>query len=129
MNNIDNAKIIDILDKFKFFYGQRAGRELWNSKSESVQNEDIDNFNRDIDILKNCINFQNSEIERLTILNSKYEAKEHLSHECVVKELVKRILVELAIYDASDKFNKTLFLDLLYKVLNQMGYLHDDPAY
>lgn len=42
-------EILDILDKMKFFGGCRAGRELWQSKQRKVQDEDIENFNRDID--------------------------------------------------------------------------------
>lgn len=39
---------LEILDKWEFFYGQRAGRELWGDKPEEIQNEDIENFNRDL---------------------------------------------------------------------------------
>ena len=40
--------ILEILDKFEFFYGQRAGRELWFDKPAAVQNKDIEDFKRDI---------------------------------------------------------------------------------
>ena len=48
-------KAIEILDKLAFFGGQRAGRELWNDKPREVQDEDIANFNRDIEYLKDII--------------------------------------------------------------------------
>ena len=48
-------KAIEILDKLSFFGGQRAGRELWNDKPREVQDEDIANFNRDIEYLKDII--------------------------------------------------------------------------
>ena len=48
-------KAIEILDKLSFFGGQRAGRELWNDKSREVQDEDIANFNRDIEYLRDFI--------------------------------------------------------------------------
>ena len=48
-------KVIEILDKLSFFGGQRAGRELWNDKPREVQDEDIANFNRDIEYLKDII--------------------------------------------------------------------------
>ena len=48
-------KAFDMLDKLSFFGGQRAGRELWNDKSREVQDEDIANFNRDIEYLKDII--------------------------------------------------------------------------
>lgn len=43
---------IDILEKFDFFQGQRAGRELWNDKPYEVQEEDIKAFSRDVAELK-----------------------------------------------------------------------------
>ena len=49
------TKAMEILDKFSFFGGQRAGRELWNDKSREVQDEDIAKFNRDIEYLRGVI--------------------------------------------------------------------------
>ena len=49
------TKAMEILDKFSFFGGQRAGRELWNDKTREVQDEDIADFNRDIEYLKDII--------------------------------------------------------------------------
>lgn len=49
------TKAMEILDKFSFFGGQRAGRELWNDKSREVQDEDIANFNRDVEWLRDFI--------------------------------------------------------------------------
>lgn len=46
----------DILDKWQFFYGQRAGRELWAEKPETVQEQDIADFNRDIEIVQSALN-------------------------------------------------------------------------
>ena len=46
---------LEVLDKLSFFGGQRAGRELWNDKSREVQDEDIANFNRDIEYLRDII--------------------------------------------------------------------------
>lgn len=48
-------KAIEVLDKLSFFCGQRAGRELWNDKPREVQDEDIADFNRDIEYLKGII--------------------------------------------------------------------------
>lgn len=50
---IDRA--IEILDKWEFFYGQRAGRELWADKSTEVQDEDIANFCRDLGIVREAL--------------------------------------------------------------------------
>lgn len=51
----EKNKALEILDKLSFFGGQRAGRELWNDKPREVQDKDIANFNRDIELLRNII--------------------------------------------------------------------------
>jgi hypothetical protein len=53
-NKLD--KVLDILNKFEFFYGQRAGRELWADKPVEVQNQDITNFVNDIKYIKDFLN-------------------------------------------------------------------------
>lgn len=57
MNDLsaDTKKANEILDKISFFGGQGAGRELWNDKPRAVQDEDIANFNRDVEWLKDFI--------------------------------------------------------------------------
>ncbi len=50
---IDRA--IEILNKWEFFYGQRAGRELWADKPTEVQNEDIANFCRDLGLVREAL--------------------------------------------------------------------------
>jgi len=44
---ITKEQAIDIIAKFDFFYGQRAGRELWFDKSREVQDADVKNFSDD----------------------------------------------------------------------------------
>lgn len=53
---IDNKlnECLDILAKMEFF-NQRAGRELWFDKPKNIQDEDIENFNRDINTLREYI--------------------------------------------------------------------------
>jgi predicted RNase H-like nuclease (RuvC/YqgF family) len=65
MTDNEIVKAIDILEKFDFFYGQRAGRELWAEKPFEVQDEDIKNFSRDVVFLKDFINRQKETIEQL----------------------------------------------------------------
>ena len=48
-------KVLDILDKWEFFYGQRAGRELWACKPTDVQNKDVTDFNRDIQFVRSAL--------------------------------------------------------------------------
>ena len=54
---ITKEQAIDIVEKFEFFQGQRAGRELWASKEYSVQEVDLVNFRQDcyelLEYLKN----------------------------------------------------------------------------
>ena len=50
-----NEEALDVLDKWEFFYGQRAGRELWADKPTEVQDQDIANFNRDIQIVRSAL--------------------------------------------------------------------------
>lgn len=96
MTDNEIIKAWDILAKLDFFGGQRAGRELWNEKPVDVQNEDIENFTKDIAFLKEFINRQKAEIERLKKLNS-------LSvHDCgvkyarmAIKEFAERVKYEL----------------------------------
>ena len=57
---IDEKKLIekalDILEKWEFFYGQRAGRELWSIKPKEVQDKDIEDFVRDLEIVRAAVN-------------------------------------------------------------------------
>ena len=48
-------KVFDILDKWEFSFGQRAGRELWGDKPEAVQDQDIADFNRDMKIVRDAL--------------------------------------------------------------------------
>ena len=54
-------EVLDMLD----FFNQRAGRELWNKKIVAVQDEDIRRQERNIKFLKDLINRQWAEIEKL----------------------------------------------------------------
>ena len=48
---ITKEQAIDILEKFDFFLGQRAGRELWNDAPKDIQDKDIEDFSRDCRLL------------------------------------------------------------------------------
>lgn len=64
---ITKEQAIDILDKFDFFQGQRAGRELWNEKPFEVQEQDIKDFSNGVALLKEYISdvVPKSEVEAL----------------------------------------------------------------
>lgn len=51
-------EVLEILDKIEFFQGQRAGRELWANKPRAVQDEDIENFCRDVGIIREVLQRQ-----------------------------------------------------------------------
>lgn len=53
---IDRA--LEILDKWEFFYGQRAGRELWAEKPREVQDKDIADFCRDLGVVRKALERQ-----------------------------------------------------------------------
>lgn len=59
MNSKEMFKCLEILDKFQFFQGQRAGRELWNDKPTEIQDKDIKNFNKDIEFIRNVLKSAN----------------------------------------------------------------------
>lgn len=59
----EKSEILDVLDKMQFFLGQRAGRELWNDKPEDIQEKDLENFNRDIQKIKEYL-FNVKPVER-----------------------------------------------------------------
>ena len=48
-------QVQDILAKWEFFQGQRAGRELWADKPTEVQNQDIADFCRDLEIVRSYV--------------------------------------------------------------------------
>lgn len=60
----EREKVIDILDKMQFFQGQRAGREIWNDKTKEVQEQDLENFNRDIHTIRDYICYLEKEQEK-----------------------------------------------------------------
>lgn len=57
---ITKEQAIEIVEKFDFFYGQRAGRELWAVKSRALQDTDVKNFARDCALLKEFLEGYNS---------------------------------------------------------------------
>lgn len=59
------SDILEILDKLEFFQGQRAGRELWIVKPKEVQDEDIANFNRDIQKIREYVLNTRKPIKRI----------------------------------------------------------------
>lgn len=78
------TEVLDILDKWEFFYGQRSGRELWNDKPIDVQNEDIENFNRDIQKIRDYISAYDVEdvVKDIQDIGTRFCASVHCNDEC-----------------------------------------------
>ena len=72
---LNREQAIEILERFEFFQGQRAGRELWCTKPFEVQEQDIANFSRDVGLLKNYIKELTEDNERLRERNIVLEQK------------------------------------------------------
>ncbi len=53
--NPETGEVLEILSKWDFFYGQWAGRELWADKPRDVQDQDIADFNRDMETITNWV--------------------------------------------------------------------------
>ena len=66
----EQERILDILNKFEFFQGQRAGRELWNNKPKEVQDKDMSDFIKDINYIRSYLQdsvvLSKEEYERIT---------------------------------------------------------------
>lgn len=45
---IKNNEILDILQKWEWAFGQRSSREQWSNKSKEEQDNDIDEFRREL---------------------------------------------------------------------------------
>lgn len=76
MIEIKTNEALDILDKLQFFQGQRAGRELWLDKPPVVQEQDLYNFNRDIEKIRSYIQTKNNMMQE--ILNRLEEKKKNI---------------------------------------------------
>lgn len=76
-----NKEALDILDKWEFFQGQRAGRELWADKPREVQDKDIADFNKDIQIVRSALSSETMRPKGRWVVNRKsFDGYEH--HRC-----------------------------------------------
>ncbi len=105
---LNREQAIDILEKFDFFQGQRAGRELWCSKPIDVQEQDIANFSRDVALLKDYIKELTIELEAMRGAANSYKLhNEKLTEENErLRERADRHLENLkAVFDERDESN------------------------
>ena len=131
MTDNEIIKATDLLDKFDFFYGQRAGRELWNEKPVDIQDKDIESFSNDVAFLKDFINRQRADIERLEKenknllsklckkLRTESKAVEKLIKAEAIKEFAERLV---AIYENDKRYDRphahTLVMTLFRNIDN-----------
>ena len=104
-NKLD--KVLDILNKFEFFYGQRAGRELWADKSVEVQNQDISDFVNNIKYIKDFLN------EKVILSKNDYESIRN-SELNLDWEADKRVAEELDRIEKHTAYVFSHILGLLY---------------
>lgn len=110
-------KVFDILNKFEFFQGQRAGRELWNDKSKEAQDKDIADFIKDINYIRSYLQdsvvLSKEEYERITKeLVTEQRATEIAKEyfEKMRKETAEKILKDFKLW-AREYQNKDTVID------------------
>ena len=134
-------KVFDILNKFEFLQGQRAGRELWNNKPKEVQDKDISDFIKDINYIRSYLQ------DSVVLSREEYEDyKKHVDncveeyhrgqHEAEVyykniqiprerKETAEKILFKFesafAYYDNEDMFSKKAIFECLEEIVKSLG--------
>lgn len=121
------TKAFDILDKFEFFGGQRAGRQPWFNKPTDIQNKDIGKFLRDLDFLKRLINRQKAEIERLEKCNDRQRTTIKAYHSGkirvdVIKEYAERLKATLIINNEENTeiFDYDFTLETIDQIAKEM---------
>lgn len=125
-------KVFDILNKFEFFQGQRAGRELWNDKSKEVQDKDISDFIKDINYIRSYLQdsvvlskeeYKRITKELVTEQRATEIAKEYF--EKIRKETAEKILFKFesvfAYYDNEDMFSKKAIFECLEEIVKSIG--------
>ena len=96
---IEQAK--DILSKWQFFYGQRAGRELWADKPRAVQDQDIADFNRDVEIVRSALEAEPVRHGRWIEIKGMAPPEYHGKHRCSLcyaRALERKMHEELSNY-------------------------------
>ena len=81
----------DILSKWEFFYGQRAGRELWAEKPKDVQDKDVADFCRDLSVVRSAIANGVTFAEGNNVLNKWIPVTERLPQEKL--EMCKNVIL------------------------------------
>ena len=105
----EQEKVFDILNKFEFFQGQRAGRELWNDKPKEVQDKDIADFIKDINYIRSYL--QDSVVlSREEICELKYQSEEDFSkaYDLGSKETAEKLLNDFKLWAREYQYKDTV---------------------
>ena len=113
-------KVFDIINKFEFFQGQRAGRELWNDKPKEVQDKDIADFIKDINYIRSYLQdsvvLSREEYEKLKRIEAEkdrlYEIKLDLENQLIEKGWTD--------YEGADEIEKRVSKETAEKILNDL---------
>lgn len=125
---LNRKQALEILEKFDLFLGQRAGRELWQSKPFEVQEQDIANFSRDVTLIIDYIKELTEENERLKSVEFTCGfIKPHKVLECpifdeiirtksdTVREIQTRFAMHFGTYDEYEETRVAYVFRLLKK--------------
>lgn len=102
-------KVFDIINKFEFFQGQRAGRELWNDKPKEVQDKDIADFVRDINYIRSYL--QDSVVlsrEEWECLHNDYAKALYNARQNERKETAEKLLNDFKLWAREYQYKDTV---------------------
>ena len=113
-------KVFDILNKFEFFQGRRAGRELWTDKPKEVQDKDIADFIKDINYIRSYLQdsvvLSREEYEKLKRIEAEkdrlYEIKLDLENQLIEKGWTD--------YEGADEIEKRVSKETAEKILGDL---------
>lgn len=126
MTDNEIIKVKDILEKWEFFLGQRAGRELWFDKPAEIQDKYIYNFLRDLKSVKDLITRQQAEYENLKVENQSLRSAANslkMHHEEAQAEIVRLQSMNQAKLDTIHDLQAEI--ERLQKEKDEYAYLYD----
>ena len=70
---LKREQALEILKRFDYFQGRRSGRELWQIKPFEVQEQDVANFSRDVNLLIAYIEDITHQVELWVSISKNYQ--------------------------------------------------------
>ena len=108
MHGITFNEVMDILDKWQFFYGQIAGRELWMDKPKEIQDKDLANFIRDLETVRSFVNL-------LRVTDTDID---NLKDNLKIVNYVNKVLGK-----ENDLCNQKEFIEAVHKMCDHFGFV------